>query len=139
MTAVQAQALSKKQVQDTANSLGALKGAPCTIKLIEETDEKITVTFGWMDSDGNNQTSSIEIPKGQDGFSPTITVKENTDTSYVLTITTEDGVIETPNLKGQDGTTMDDVYTKAEIDAKLTDFSAEEIHSIWTNASPVEI
>lgn len=139
MTAVQAQALSKKQVQETANSLGALKGAPCTIKLIEETDEKITVTFGWMDSEGNSQTSSIDIPKGQDGFSPTITVKENTDTSYVLTITTQDGTIETPNLKGQDGTGAEDVYTKEEIDTKLQEITAEEVRSIWTSASPAEL
>lgn len=41
--------------------------------------------------------------KGSDGFSPTIEVYENTDTSYILTITTEDTSFETPNLKGQSG------------------------------------
>lgn len=33
-----------------------------------------------------------------DGFSPTITVKEDTSTSYILTITTKDGSFDTPNL-----------------------------------------
>lgn len=41
--------------------------------------------------------------KGSDGFSPTIEVYENTDTSYILTITTKDTSFETPNLKGQSG------------------------------------
>lgn len=37
---------------------------------------------------------------GQDGFSPTIVVKTDTETEYVLTITTKDGSFDTPNLKG---------------------------------------
>lgn len=37
---------------------------------------------------------------GKDGFSPIITVKTNTDTEYILTITTAEGSFDTPNLKG---------------------------------------
>ena len=37
--------------------------------------------------------------KGNDGFSPTVTVHTNTDQVYSLTITTADGQITTPNLK----------------------------------------
>lgn len=37
--------------------------------------------------------------KGNDGFSPTVTVNTNTDQVYSLTITTADGQIVTPNLK----------------------------------------
>ncbi len=36
--------------------------------------------------------------------SPTISVSEDTDTSYVLTITDKDGSFDTPNLKGTNGT-----------------------------------
>lgn len=36
---------------------------------------------------------------GQDGFSPTIKIKIDTDTEYVLTITTKNGSYDTPNLK----------------------------------------
>lgn len=42
-------------------------------------------------------------PKGETGdagFSPTIEVKTSTTTEYVLTITTEEGSYDTPNLKG---------------------------------------
>ena len=42
--------------------------------------------------------------KGPSGFSPTIEVKEDTDDSYVLTITNETGSFDTPNLKGSGGT-----------------------------------
>ena len=37
---------------------------------------------------------------GEDGFSPKITVKTNTATEYILTITTKDGSFDTPNLRG---------------------------------------
>ena len=37
--------------------------------------------------------------KGQDGFSPTVVVKTNTDSEYVLTITDANGSYDTPNLK----------------------------------------
>ena len=38
---------------------------------------------------------------GQDGFSPIIDVNTNTRDTYILTITTADGVITTPNLKSE--------------------------------------
>lgn len=46
-----------------------------------------------------------EIPaaKGDPGFSPIITVKQSTSSIYKLEITTEDGTIITPNLRGSGG------------------------------------
>lgn len=40
---------------------------------------------------------------GADGYSPTIVVKTNTSTQYVLTVSNVNGSFDTPNLKGQDG------------------------------------
>lgn len=37
---------------------------------------------------------------GADGVSPTVVVKESTDSSYVLTVTDKNGSYDTPNLKG---------------------------------------
>lgn len=37
---------------------------------------------------------------GTDGVSPTVEVKESTDSSYVLTVTDKNGSYDTPNLKG---------------------------------------
>lgn len=42
-------------------------------------------------------------PKGDPGFTPIITVKQNTSSIYKLEITTEDGTIITPNLRGAGG------------------------------------
>lgn len=41
--------------------------------------------------------------KGQDGFSPTVVVKTNTDSEYVLTITDANGSYDTPNLRASGG------------------------------------
>jgi len=41
---------------------------------------------------------------GLDGVSPTVNVKKNTDTEYILTVTDKNGSFDTPNLKGKDGT-----------------------------------
>ena len=41
--------------------------------------------------------------KGDPGFSPTFSIKENTEDSYVITITDADGSYDTPNLKGKNG------------------------------------
>lgn len=38
---------------------------------------------------------------GEDGFSPTITVKTETSETYILTVTTADGSFDTPNLRGR--------------------------------------
>ena len=54
------------------------------------------------------------------GYSPKVTVKTNTNTEYVLMITSlQDGVeqiTETPNLKGQDGKNGSTWYTSTEAD-----------------------
>lgn len=46
---------------------------------------------------------------GTDGVSPSITVKTNTGTTYVLEITDAVNTITTPNLKGKDGTGAGDM------------------------------
>lgn len=52
----------------------------------------------WLDSlNGKNGLD------GSNGFSPEITVKAQTDSEYILNITTSTGIITTPNLQGKDG------------------------------------
>lgn len=62
-------ALAKKYVDKTAIALGAVKGAPCTIKSIIETDIEVIVTFEWTGTDGTTQTSTMTIPRGTQGKS----------------------------------------------------------------------
>ena len=107
----------KSYVKKSLVGMGALKGAPCTIKSITyDSENKLnTVVFEWEDDNGDKHTSTMLVYDGRDGtngtngqdgvdgFSPKITVKTSTSSEYILTITTEDGSFDTPNLKGSGG------------------------------------
>lgn len=90
-------------VNQTLIGMGALKGASCQIQSIVDGTDDHTITFKWVDENGDPHTSTLVVKdgtNGTDGFSPTITVKTSTDNTYILTITTDDGSFDTPNLKG---------------------------------------
>lgn len=61
---------SQKYTEETVIGLGALKGAPCTIKQIEElkdTDGNVIankITFEWTGTDGLVKTDSIIVKNG---------------------------------------------------------------------------
>lgn len=61
-------ALAKKFTQNTIDPLGNIKGAPCTIKEVVETDENSIITFEWTDTDGNKQTETITVKNGINGI-----------------------------------------------------------------------
>ncbi len=48
---------------------------------------------------GPTGTAGLQGPTGPDGFSPTITVNQNTPNSYVLEVTNKNGSYLTPNLR----------------------------------------
>lgn len=110
----------KSYIKKSLIGIGALKGAPCTIKSITyDSENKLnTVVFEWEDDNGDKHTSTMLVYDGRDGingtngtngqdgadgFSPEIKVKTSTSSEYILTITTEDGSFDTPNLKGSGG------------------------------------
>lgn len=108
MTGEVALVLAKKYVQATAAGLGAVKGAPATIQQIADIDGGHRITFGWVGTDGTQQTSTLDVMngakgdpgytpvKGTDyfdgdpGYSPTITVT-NIAGGHKVTVTSEDG------------------------------------------------
>ena len=57
-------ALAKKFTRDTADSLGSLKGAPCTIKSVVYQDGINVVTFEWEGASGAKQTAEIAVRDG---------------------------------------------------------------------------
>lgn len=104
-------ALAKKLISETADSLGSLKGAPATIKSIEEIAGGHRVTFEWTGTSGAKRTQTMDVmdgaqgpqgekgadgadgakgDKGDDGYSPTITIAPITGGNRV-TITDADG------------------------------------------------
>lgn len=102
----------KSYINKTLVGMGALKGANCTIKSLTKSGGLTTVVFSWVDTDGTEKTSTMLVYDGTngtngtdgiDGFSPTIIVKESTDSKYILTITDANGSYDTPNLKGSGG------------------------------------
>ena len=95
----------KSYVKKSLVGMGALKGAPCTIKSItyDEENKLNTVVFEWEDTEGIKHTSTMLVYDGTDGFSPEITIKSSTSTEYILTIKTKEGSFDTPNLKGSGG------------------------------------
>ena len=60
-------AAAKNYVGETADSLGAVKGAPATIKSITEIDGGHRVTFEWTGTSGTKQTSTLDVMDGVDG------------------------------------------------------------------------
>lgn len=132
----------KSYINQTLVGMGALKGAPCTVKSVEEDPGVHVVTMEWTDNDGNKQTKSYTVldgTNGTDGFSPEVTVKTSTDSTYILTITTEGGSFDTPNLKGGGSggaSSMEDLT-----DVQLTNLANGQIlkwdstASKWVNVS----
>ena len=119
-TPKQAYALSKGYTdQSIEGTSGVLAGKNCQISSIEQMEGGTRVTFSWYkDGETEARVDSIFVPdgakgdkgdsgqkgdtgeKGDEGFSPEITVVEQTATTYKLKIVTEDSEFITPNLKG---------------------------------------
>ena len=63
--------LCQAYVRKTAEGLGAVRGKPCTIQSIIETDEGNVVTFRWVGNTGTVQTSTMLVRNGGEGISVT--------------------------------------------------------------------
>lgn len=81
-------ALARKFTKDTVNGLGAIKGAPCTIKSITEDDSSTIVTFGWTGTDGSEQTTELKIPRSN-GIQ---NIEINEEGSLLFTMTNGDTI-----------------------------------------------
>ncbi|MDY4819962.1 MAG: hypothetical protein SO206_06990 [Bacilli bacterium] len=124
MNGTTAYALSKQYVVDTADSLGSLKGAPCTIKSITEVDGGQKVTFEWTGISGTKQTSEMTVKNGVSvtGISDkgngkfTLLLSDGSETSAVQTIKGAPGTNGYTPVKGTDYWTESD---KAEIQSYI--------------------
>lgn len=103
MTGITAYVASRKYVEDTAISLGAVKGANCTISNIIETEDTNEVVFKWTGTDGTVQTRKMIVKNGTDGEDGISIAKVEIDpVTNRLTCTLSDGSIEdcgTVNVK----------------------------------------
>lgn len=63
--------LARKYTDNTVDGLGAIKGAPCTVKSIVDIDGGKRITLEWEGMSGTKQTQSFDIKDGVDGRSIT--------------------------------------------------------------------
>lgn len=90
---------SKTYTRESLLGLGALKGAPCTIKSITEVDGGQKITFEWTGTSGTKQTSEMTV---KNGVSVTgVSDKGNGVFTLLLSDGSETGPI--PTVKGDDG------------------------------------
>lgn len=59
--------LSKKYTDDTANALGAVKGANATVESISPVEGGNQVVFAWTGTDGKKQTQTMFVADGRPG------------------------------------------------------------------------
>ena len=94
-------ALSKKYTDKSIEGLGAIKGAPCTIKSTTETSEGTEVVFEWTGTDGSTETKTITIKNGV-----SITDIEISGNNHLICTMSDGSTIdagEVPNVKGDTG------------------------------------
>lgn len=115
MNGITAFILANNHTDESIAGAGAIKGAPCQIESIEDIEGGHKVNFKWELNDGTIKRDSMNVMNGlrgeqgeagiqgipgKDGFAPQITVKQSTETDYVLNIEDVDSDYDTPNLKG---------------------------------------
>lgn len=109
-------AAAKSYVGETADSLGAIKGAPATIKSITEIDGGHRVTFEWTGTSGKKGTSTLDVMNGvagKDGKTPVKGVDykdgEKGDDGIGITSvakTKTEGLVDTYTITFTDGSTF---------------------------------
>lgn len=109
-------AAAKSYVGETADSLGAIKGAPATIKSITEIDGGHRVTFEWAGTSGKKETSTLDVMNGvagKDGKTPVKGVDykdgEKGDDGIGITSvakTKTEGLVDTYTITFTDGSTF---------------------------------
>lgn len=97
-------ALARKYTKDTANALGAVKGAACAIESVVDTGDANVVTFGWTGADGIQQTSEMTVKHGNG-------IADMSIVNGMLTCTLTDGTVlevgRLPTATGGTGGTCD--------------------------------
>ena len=120
-------ALAKKYTKDTADGMGAVQGAPCTIRgITDNADGTHTVTFGWTDNNGNSHESHMIVNDAIQISGIALTA----DNRFLITMgdgtTYTTGII--PTAKGDDGVSPTVSMTRLANGVKITIVDAAGTH-----------
>ena len=74
-------AAARKYVNDTANALGAVKGSPCTIKSITETDDGATVVVA--DNGAGAVQRRVQTAGGEQQIENTVKVNGHGGSGFI--------------------------------------------------------
>lgn len=69
MISIETYALAKKYVEETADALGAVKGASCRIDSVTKVDGVNTIRFKWIGDSGVVKYTTMEVADGAEGLS----------------------------------------------------------------------
>ena len=122
--------LAKKYVDKTADSLGSLKGAPCTISNIEEKPDSSIVNFRWTGTSGDIETAQLTIKNGL--FITGVNVNKDNQIICTLsdgtTLTTGNAINVTP-VDLSKYVTTDNVETivQEQVDETVTDIVDQKV------------
>lgn len=122
----------RSYVNKSLVGVGAIKGAPCKIQSITDSDGSHTITFSWLDDAGTTHTSQLIVNDGsnidsitQDGADITITLTDGT--SYEFTVPTVQGPKGDKGDKGDAGEGLPEGGTAGQVLVKKssTDYDME--------------
>ena len=57
-------ALAKNYVKKSLIGIGALKGAPCTVKSVDNVNDQVIITLGWEDNEGGKHETKVYLQNG---------------------------------------------------------------------------
>ena len=122
MNGTNAYILAKKYVDKTANSLGAVKGAACTVKNITKVDGETTITLGWEGINGTTETAQFVVSDGKSAYQVALDngfvgTEEEWLESLKMDVTELESVVQ-QEVVNQLGTQIEDIVEE-KIDEKL--------------------
>lgn len=123
---------ARTYTDDIANSLGSLKGAPCTVKSTTETDEGTVIVFEWTGTNGATQTSSIFVKNGKSVASAIL--DETNNLILELSDSTKIDVGSIKTIKGDDGSTP--IFTIGDVTTLDSDQEAT-VNITGTSKNPI--
>lgn len=89
--------------RNSLNGVGAIAGKPCQIQSIDSIDGGKRVTFLWIDNEGNEHTSTMDVMNGDKGAAGTKGDKGDTGDVGPRGLQGIQGVQGNPGPKGDDG------------------------------------
>ncbi len=107
MNATTAYILNKRYTEETAEEIGALKGASAQIQSIQPITGGNRITFEWVNSAGATRTSTLDVMDGTDGEDAVQIADIRANASNQILVEMADGTIYTtatiPTVQGEDG------------------------------------